>query len=115
MRPTKAKRIGFLVVLTLFLSGVAATPAGRADDNRAPDLSVLCSDLQVAAGNKVISHVYAKGVQIYRWDGTAWVFVAPVATLFADRQRRQLALMMPRPAQPTPGSGPPDSTQRMSR
>ena len=30
-------------------------------------------------------HVYAKGVQIYRWNGASWVFVAPEATLFAAR------------------------------
>src|SRR4030095_6311804 len=40
--------------------------------------------LQVQPGNKVAFHVYAQGVQIYRWDGTSWVFVAPAATLFAD-------------------------------
>jgi hypothetical protein len=40
--------------------------------------------LRVPAGNKVASHVYAAGVQIYRWDGSSWVFLAPEATLFAD-------------------------------
>jgi hypothetical protein len=85
MRPTKTKRIiVFVVMFTLFLTALASTPAARADDNRAPDLPAACSDLQAPAGNKVISHVYARGVQIYRWDGSAWVFVAPVATLFAD-------------------------------
>jgi hypothetical protein len=84
MRSKKTKRIGFVVMFTLFLSALASTPAARADDNRAPDLSAVCSDLQVAAGNKVIAHLYARGVQIYRWDGSAWVFVAPVATLFAE-------------------------------
>ena len=29
-------------------------------------------------------HVYATGVQIYRWSGTSWTFVAPEATLSAD-------------------------------
>jgi hypothetical protein len=28
--------------------------------------------------------MYARGVQIYRWNGTAWQFIAPSATLFAD-------------------------------
>jgi len=72
-------------MFTLFVVALASTPAARArDDNRAPDLPDACSDLNAPAGNKVISHVYAKGVQIYRWDGSAWVFVAPAATLFAD-------------------------------
>ena len=83
MRSTITKRIGFVALVTLFLSMLVSTPVGRADDNRAPEL-IVCSDLRVPAGNKVISHLYAKGVQIYRWDGSAWVFVAPVATLFAD-------------------------------
>jgi hypothetical protein len=47
-----------------------------------------CQNLQVPAGNKVASHVYARGVQIYRWDGTSWVFVAPEAVLFADAEYR---------------------------
>ena len=84
MRFTKTKRIGIVAVFTLFLSALAFAPAARAGDNRAPDLPAVCSDLQVDTGNKVIFHVYARGLQIYRWDGSAWVFVAPVATLFAD-------------------------------
>jgi hypothetical protein len=32
----------------------------------------------------VAFHTYALGVQIYRWNGTRWVFLEPVATLFAD-------------------------------
>jgi hypothetical protein len=53
------------------------------NDNRAPDLGAF-PNLQVPAGNKVAFHAYAEGVQIYRWDGTKWVFVAPEATLYAD-------------------------------
>src|SRR5262245_14480383 len=51
--------------------------------NRAPDLGAF-QNLQVPAGNKVVFHAYAEGVQIYRWDGTNWIFVAPEATLYAD-------------------------------
>jgi hypothetical protein len=40
--------------------------------------------LQVPQGNKVAYRTYALGVQLYRWNGTSWVFVEPVATLFAD-------------------------------
>ena len=57
--------------------------ADPGNDNRAPDLGD-CQDLQVPAGNKVAFHVYAEGVQIYRWNGTSWIFVAPEAVLFAD-------------------------------
>src|SRR5688572_19459413 len=55
------------------------------DDRRAPDLpSPACDALQVPAGNRLTVHVYALGVQIYRWNGTAWAFIAPEAVLFAD-------------------------------
>jgi Protein of unknown function (DUF3455) len=61
--------------------------ARASEDNRAPELpSPLCDRLQVQPGNKVDFHVYALGVQIYRWNGTSWVFVAPAARLFADAE-----------------------------
>jgi len=56
----------------------------RAQDNREPDLSTNCAGLEVAATNKVAAYAYAVGVQIYRWNGTAWVFVAPAAVLYAN-------------------------------
>jgi hypothetical protein len=43
-----------------------------------------CPNLQVPAGNTLASHVYAVGVQIYRWNGTGWSFAGPEAVLFAD-------------------------------
>ena len=65
---------------------LASVPSARAnDDNRAPDLPTpLCDSIQVPAGNRVAAHVYARGGQIYRWDGAKWAFVAPSADLFAD-------------------------------
>jgi Protein of unknown function (DUF3455) len=48
---------------------------------RAVDLGT-CTNLSVTDAPAV--HAYAKGVQIYRWNGTAWVFVAPSAELYAD-------------------------------
>jgi hypothetical protein len=87
MHYMKTKRAVALVILLTVL-GLAPAPitAARAGgDNRAPDLpSPACDKVQVPTGSKMISHVYARGVQVYRWNGTAWVFVAPVATLFAD-------------------------------
>jgi hypothetical protein len=50
----------------------------------APDLGSCQSNLQLPEGSKVSFHVFGKGVQIYRWDGTAWRFVNPAADLFAD-------------------------------
>ena len=70
------------------LAALASISVARAsEDNRAPDLpSPLCDRVQVQPGNKVAFHVYALGVQIYRWNGTSWVFVAPSARLFADAE-----------------------------
>jgi hypothetical protein len=53
------------------------------DDHRAPDLPAHCTALQVPPGHKVSFHTYALGVQIYRWNGASWAFVAPEATLYA--------------------------------
>lgn len=46
--------------------------------------SLPCDELNVPAGNTVSFRTYAFGVQRYRWNGTAWVFVEPVAKLFGD-------------------------------
>ena len=54
-----------------------------AKDNRAPDVP---ANLVVPEGNRVAFHVYARGVQIYTCNGTAWVFKAPEATLYADEE-----------------------------
>jgi len=74
----------FKVILILLVLSVISPAAVCADDNsRAPDLG-NCQRLHAPEGNKVAFHVYAEGVQIYRWNGTTWTFVAPEATLFAD-------------------------------
>jgi hypothetical protein len=51
---------------------------------RAPALPAGCEKLAAPATTKLAFHVYAEGVQIYRWTGAAWSFVAPEATLFAN-------------------------------
>jgi hypothetical protein len=83
------KNITFIIALALLLgSAVLAnafnTPAGVIDGQQQPDLPPVCSAIGIDAGNEVAFHVYAIGVQIYRWDGSAWVFVAPSANLYAD-------------------------------
>jgi hypothetical protein len=76
------RTIGAAVVLAI--AGLAIQPSvALASDG--PELPAGCSSIQVETGNKLSFHTYAKGVQIYRWNGTAWVFVAPVATLFAEK------------------------------
>ena len=88
MHSTKLKRaMGLLLLLAVALVPVPAAHAK--DGNRGPELPTpLCDQVQVPEGNKVAFHVYALGVQVYRWNGTNWVFVAPVANLFADDNYR---------------------------
>jgi len=85
MRYLKSKLITRLFVL-LAVATFAAQSA-RADEGvRAPDLPLpLCQSIQVEAGHEVAFHAYALGVQVYKWNGAAWVFVEPVANLYADR------------------------------
>jgi hypothetical protein len=81
------KRI-FAIVLLLGTAGLtyASYPAAVAvDEIQSPELPGVCSiNLQPRAGTEVYFRVYAIGVQIYRWTGSAWVFVAPSANLYAD-------------------------------
>ena len=49
-----------------------------------PDLGA-CSYLSAPEGSTFAFHAYAKGVQIYRWDGS-WIPVAPSAVLYADAE-----------------------------
>jgi hypothetical protein len=59
-----------------------ATTTVSPSDQPAPELGT-CQDLNVDR-SAFLYHVYADGVQIYRWTGTAWTFVAPSAVLSAD-------------------------------
>jgi len=72
------------LTFALALGTLALGTGARAQNNREPDLSTNCASLQVGETNKVSSHVYAVGVQIYQWNGTAWVFIAPAAVLYAN-------------------------------
>jgi hypothetical protein len=88
MQIINIKRIIGLAVLQLSFVGLtlAFNQGVRLDDEkkRQPDLPAECSSIQIEAGNKVAFHTFAIGVQIYRWNGAAWVFVAPEANLYAD-------------------------------
>jgi hypothetical protein len=66
------------LALLLLVAPVGMAPGG---DNRAPDLSDY-PKLRVPQGHKVAYRAYAEGVQIYRWNGTGWVFQRPEATLY---------------------------------
>jgi hypothetical protein len=88
MRYLKSKLITRLfVLLAAALLALPAAQAARADEGgRTPDLPPsLCESIRVEAGHEVAFHTYAVGVQVYRWNGSAWAFVEPVANLFADK------------------------------
>ena len=63
---------------------MSVSSAGKsANQPRGPELAA-CPKLAAPAGSKLAFHVYAEGVQIYRWTGTSWGFIAPSATLSSD-------------------------------
>lgn len=81
--PTRGLRILLLAGLSFAVSAQAEQGGGV--DQQAPDLPTpLCDSVEVPAGNRLLAHVYALGVQIYQWNGSAWVFLGPEAELFAD-------------------------------
>jgi hypothetical protein len=63
--------------------GPALSAQGSASQSRAADLSA-CPELRASAESKLAFHVYAAGVQVYRWNGATWSFVGPSAVLSAD-------------------------------
>jgi hypothetical protein len=67
---------------------IAASPPSSIVDMH-PDLGI-CADLAPPAGSTLVYHVYARGVQIYRSNGTSWVPVGPSAQLFADPEEKSL-------------------------
>ena len=77
IRPSAIK-LGALALLLIAM--VAPVRAAMAKEN--PDVGD-CQNVQPPAGNKVAFEAYAEGVQVYRWNGTAWAFVAPDAVLYS--------------------------------
>jgi hypothetical protein len=59
--------------------------------DRGPDLDTAeLEKLEVEAGNPLVFHAYAAGVQIYKWNGTSWAFAGPEAVLFADADAKSV-------------------------
>lgn len=80
---TLALTAGMLALLGM-ASNLRADEPERSN-RRGPDLpSPACDSVEVPPGHRLSTHLYALGVQIYRWTGTAWEFVAPEAELFGD-------------------------------
>ena len=63
--------------------------AGTGTEQPAVDLGE-CDKLRPPAGSTLVFHAYARGVQIYRWDGASWTLVGPSAQLFADAKSKAL-------------------------
>lgn len=84
---SKVKGFIRLLVMLAFVVGGTVQPNSAATTSgnpNGPELPAECGSIAVGEGFKLIFHVYAKGVQIYRWTGTAWVLDAPRASLFAE-------------------------------
>jgi hypothetical protein len=64
-------------------SSGAQVTIGDDTPGREPDLGA-CTNIALREPSALTAHAYATGDQIYRWTGTNWVFVAPVANLYAD-------------------------------
>jgi hypothetical protein len=73
--------IKLALVAGLLLAPGAAVGANPGNNHRGPDLGDY-DNLEVPEGHKVSFRAYAEGVQIYRWNGTSWAFVAPEAVLY---------------------------------
>jgi hypothetical protein len=65
--------------------GPAERPAISAPAAAARRLDLgQCDELAVPEGSKLLSRLYAEGVQKYEWTGTTWTFQGPSAKLYAD-------------------------------
>lgn len=74
------RRMAIKLGLPALLVFVLCASVGATD--RTPDLGEY-QKIKVEDGHRVAFVTYAEGVQIYRWDGGAWVFVAPEAILYS--------------------------------
>jgi len=72
--------LGGTAVLAAFVGAILApAPQLSAKDVRAP---LVPQDIQVPEGSKVHFHGFARGFQIYTWDGSSWGSAVPEAVLY---------------------------------
>ena len=87
MYRTKINQVIQLLVLVVLVT-IALQPAqaNTFDNSNGPVLPEECSSITAPEGNKLAFHVYARGVQVYKWNiiTQKWDLVAPVANLFAE-------------------------------
>ena len=88
MRSLRTKPfVALLVLLSITGYTQAFSPTALLPDHYdTPDLPPTCGTIQVEPGHRLAYRAFAVGVQRYRWDGSAWVFVEPVATLYKDAE-----------------------------
>ena len=84
MYPKIKSIIGLAVLVGIVALAVTPTSAVAMFDKEGPELPGGCGSITVPEGNKLAFHAYAKGAQVYRFNGVTWDFVAPVATLYAE-------------------------------
>jgi len=85
MYRTKINRvIQFFALIALIT--IALQPAQAFDNSNGPVLPAECSSITAPEGSKLAFHVYARGVQVYKWNIVTqkWDLVGPVANLFAE-------------------------------
>lgn len=85
---TRIKHAVRLFVVLLAVAGFTFPTnslTNAAENTNGPELPAQCSSIEVPEGNQLAFHVYARGVQVYKWNGASWDFVAPVASLFAEK------------------------------
>lgn len=78
------KIIGLAALFTVAAMVLASATTALADEIASPNLPAGCEQIAVESGNEVAFRTYAIGVQIWKWNGASWIFVAPEASLFAD-------------------------------
>jgi hypothetical protein len=76
--------MSFLAVALAATLAACSEDEGTATPLSLPELGACEATLQVPDSLELVSHLYATGVQIYRWNDTTWVAVSPSATLFTD-------------------------------
>ena len=87
MYHTTIKRFFQLLALLAFVALTLQPASAKTPVNsNGPELPPQCGSIAVGEGHKLALHVYARGVQIYKWNATTqkWDFDAPRASLFAE-------------------------------
>ena len=78
--------IKLLFLIALMAVALQPAQAVTPDNSNGPELPEQCSSIAAPAGNKLAFHVYARGVQIYKWNVVTqkWDLLAPAANLYAE-------------------------------